>query len=316
MRSEPVVCAVPQDPPRTGAYLTLAALALVWGSSYILIKESLVALSAYQVGCLRMTLAAAAFAPAAWRHCRGLSAKRLGTLAVVGLCGTGLPSLLFPLAQRTLSSSLAAALSSLTPLMTAAISVAAFGLVVTRWRLLGVAVGLAGALTLVAGRYGWPTGGRGEAWPTGAILLAIGGTVCYALSSNLVKRYLPASPPLQVTAGAMAPLGPLGVGGLVIGGGLPLTAAAAGIPDAGALVYAYAAVAFLALVGTAAASYLFFRLVQLTDPVFASSVSYLVPIVALGWGLLAGEVVNVAIVGGLALVLAGVWLSGRRDSRT
>ena len=302
---------MPHDTPRAGAYLTLAALALVWGSSYILITRSLTALTAYQVGCLRIALAALAFAPVARRHCRGLSAKRWATLTVVGLCGTGLPSFLFPLAQRTLSSSLAAALSSLTPVMTAAVSVAVFGLVVTRWRMLGVAVGLVGALALVVGRYGWPAGDGGEGWPAGAILLAVGGTVCYALSSNLVKRFLAESDPLQVTAGAMVPLGLLGAAGLLFGGGLPTDAAAAGVSSATELWLAYAAVAFLALVGTAAASFLFFRLVQLTDPVFASSVSYLVPIVALGWGLLAGEVVNAGIVAGLALVLAGVYLSGR-----
>ena len=311
MRFGPVVCAVPQDAPRAGAYLTLAALALVWGSSYILITRSLTALTAYQVGCLRITLAALAFAPVAWRRCGSLTAQRWGTLALVGVCGTGLPSFLFPLAQRTLNSSLAAALSSLTPLMTALISLAIFGLVVTRWRIVGVAVGLAGALTLVVGRYGWPAGDGSGAWPVGAILLAVGGTVCYALSSNLVKRCLPDADPLEVTAGAMAPLGLIGALGLLFGGGLPLSAEAAGVGGGAQLALAYGAVGFLALVGTAAASYLFFRLVQLTDPVFASSVSYLVPIVALGWGLLADEVVNATIVAGLALVLLGVWLSSR-----
>ena len=295
---------------RTQAWLTLAALALVWGSSYILITRSLVALGAWQVGCLRVVLAAAAFLPVAWRHCRRLPAKRWGTLATVGLFGTGLPAFLFPLAQRTLDSSLAAALSSLTPLMTALVAVVFFGMALKSSRVLGVVVGLAGALVIVAGRYGWP-GGAGEGWPATSIALAIGGTLCYATSSNLVKRYLDGVEVLQVSAGAMLPLGAAGLAGLLLGGGLPISASAAGVADGGALVFAYAAVAFLALVGTALASWLFFRLVQLTDPVFASSVSYLVPVVALGWGLLAGELVNLLIVAGLALVLVGVYLSKR-----
>ena len=295
---------------RTQAWLTLAALALTWGSSYILITRSLVALEAWQVGCLRGVLAAAAFLPIAWRHCRGLSAKRWGTLSAVGIFGTGLPAFLFPLAQRTLDSSLAAALSSLTPLMTAVVAVAGFGMALRRGRALGIAVGLAGALVIVAGRYGLPTA-TGAGWPVASIALAVSGTLCYATSSNLVKRFLDGVDVLQVSAGAMLPLGLAGVAGLLFGGGLPLSAAAAGVNSAGELVFAYGAVTFLALVGTALASWLFFRLVQLTDPVFASSVSYLVPIVALGWGLVAGEPINATILVGLSLVLAGVYMSKR-----
>lgn len=295
---------------RIQAWGTLAALALTWGSSYILITRSLVAFEAWQVGCLRLVLAAAAFLPIAWRHCRGLTAKQWGLLTVVGLAGTGLPSFLFPLAQRTLQSSLAAAISSLTPLMTALVAVLLFGMALSRARLLAVVVGLAGAIVIVAGRYGLPAVGD-SSWPVLAIAFAVGGTVCYALSSNLVKRYLGGVDALQVSAGAMLPLGVLGTVGLLIGGGLPTSAAAADITDVGELAFAYAAVTFLALVGTALASWLFFRLVQLTDPVFASSVSYLVPIVALGWGLAADEEVNFMIVGGLGLVLAGVYWSKR-----
>ena len=295
---------------RTQAWLTLGALALVWGSSYFLIDRSLDALEAWQVGCLRIAITGLAFVPLALRYCRGLSAKQWMLLTAVGLFGTGLPSFLFPLAQRTLDSSLAAALSSLTPLMTALVAIVFFGMALRRERILGVVIGLAGALVLVAGRYGLP-GGDGESWPLTSIALAIGGTLCYATSSNLVKRYLSGVDALQVSAGAMLPLGVAGAAGLFMGGGLPIRAAQAGVATQQELYVAYAAVLFLALIGTAVASWLFFRLVQLTDPVFASSVSYLVPIVALGWGLAADEEVNLVIASGLALVLGGVYLSKR-----
>ncbi len=290
------------------------ALALVWGSSYILIKKSLVGFEAWQVGCLRITLAAFAFLPLAIRYCRGLSAKRWATLATVGLFGTGLPSFLFPLAQRELSSSLAAGLSSLTPLMTLLVATLVFGNRLGWWRVVGVFVGLAGALVLVAGRFGVP--GVGEAWPILAILLATGATLCYAISSNLVKRYLSDVNALQVSAGAMVPLGVVGILGLVVGGGLPLPGKTLvgpeGLPlTATDLYFAYGSVSFLALVGTALASWLFFRLIQLTDPVFASTVSYLVPIVAFGWGIADGEAITFVIAAGLALVLLGVSLSKR-----
>ncbi len=298
-------------PARVQAWGTLAALALVWGSSYILIKKSLVGLEAWQVGCLRIALAAVAFVPLALRYCRGLSAKRWATLATVGLFGTGLPSFLFPLAQRELSSSLAAGLSSLTPIMTLVIATLVFGSRLGVWRVTGVLVGLVGALVLVSGRFGLPGGDLGADWPVIAVSLATAATLCYAISSNLVKRYLSDANALQVSAGAMVPLGVLGAAGLAFGGGLPLGAPEDASFTQEQLYVAYASVAFLALLGTALASWLFFRLIQLTDPVFASTVSYLVPIVAFGWGLADGEVVTVTIAAGLALILFGVSLSKR-----
>ncbi len=299
---------------RTQAWATLAALALVWGSSYILIKKSLVGFEAWQVGCLRITLAGVAFVPLAWRYCRGLSAKRWMTLATVGLFGTGLPSFLFPLAQRELSSSLAAGLSSLTPLMTLLVATLAFGMRLGVGRIVGVVVGLVGALVLVAGRFGVPGGAGavdGEAWPLPAIAFATAATLCYAISSNIVKRFLSNVNALQVSAGAMVPLGLVGAMGLALGGGLPTGVAPAADLSLADLYVAYAAVAFLALLGTGLASWLFFRLIQLTDPVFASTVSYLVPIVAFAWGLADGEAVTLIVAAGLGLILLGVSLSKR-----
>ena len=301
---------MPPITARAQAWGTLALLALVWGSSYLLIKKSLLGLDAWQVGGLRITLASLAFVPAAWRLCRGLDARTWGKLFAVGLFGTGLPSLLFPLAQRTLTSSLAAMLSSLTPLMTTVVAAGAFGLVVSGRRALGIAIGLLGAFLLISARFGLP-GGSAEPWPLASIGLAVAATGCYALSSNIVKGYLPDMPPLQVTAGAMAPLGLVAAVGLVAGGGLPLGVEASPATSVGELLGAYAAVTFLALIGTALASWLFFRLIQLTDPVFASTVSYLVPGVALGWGLADGEPVTLGVLGALAVILSGVYLTRR-----
>jgi len=110
----------------------------------------------------------------------------------------------------------------------------------------------------------------------------------------------------MMTAGAMAPVGILAGIALIASGGVSVDFV--NEPD---LLSAYISVSFLGLIGTALASWLFFRLVQLTDPVFASTVSYLVPIIALGWGLMDGEVITVLIAVGLALILLGVSLARR-----
>lgn len=281
------------------------ALALVWGSSYILIKKSLLAFDPLEVGYLRLSFVGLAFIPLAIKKCRGLSAKQWLTLFAIGLFGTGLPSFLFPFAQQELSSSLAAALSSLTPLMTLLVSVILFRLPLQKWQLIGILVGLCGALLLVVSRYGW-FGAEGVSWPVFSILLAISATLCYALSSNIVKRSFAHTDPLMITAGAMAPVGLIAALALFASGGVSIDFA--GEPS---LLTAYVSVVFLGLIGTALASWLFFRLVQMTDPVFASTVSYLVPIIALGWGLLDGEVITVLIVIGLGLILLGVSLTKR-----
>jgi drug/metabolite transporter (DMT)-like permease len=271
----------------------------------MLIKKSLLGFTPTEVGLLRLSMVGFAFLPIAMVKCRGLSPSTWLAMAAVGIFGTGLPSFLFPLAQQELSSSLAAALSSLTPLMTLLVSVYLFRLPLRLWQSLGILLGFFGAMLLVVSRYGW-FGQGGDSWPYLSILLAVLATLCYALSSNIVKRFFGATNPLQVTAGAMAPVGILSFVVLMLRGGLPVDFSAN--PD---LIVAYSSVIFLGLIGTALASWLFFRLVQLTDPVFASTVSYLVPIIALGWGLLDGEVITVLIVVGLCLILAGVNLAKR-----
>lgn len=290
---------------RFQAWATLAALALVWGSSYILIKKSLVDFAPLQVGFLRISIAGLAFFPFAVKLCRNLPAKTWTTLFAIGLLGTGIPSFLFPIAQQQVPSSLAAALSSLTPLLTVVVGVIMFRTRLNFWQLLGILVGLLGAVLLVGARYGFTSFTSGG-WPILYISAAVLATLCYALSSNIVKANFPETSPILVTAGAMAPLSFFGILGLFFVSGLPT-----GFSESETLLVSYGSVVFLGLVGTALASWLFFRLIRLTEPVFASTVSYLVPIVAFGWGILDGEFVTVATVSTLLLILFGVYLSRR-----
>ena len=296
---------MPSASPRAQAWALLLLLALVWGSSYILITRSLVDLSPAQVGHLRLAVAGLSFLPAAVTRLRLLRTRDWPWLFVIGLCGTGLPSFLFPFAQMAISSSLAAAISALVPLMTLLVAVAAFGLRLSARQGAGILVGLVGALLVVGGRYGWGSLMAGG-WPLLYIGAAFLATCCYALSSNVVKAKFPATDALAVSAGAFLPLGVYGLVGTLAAGDLPLR-----FGDSPTLLGSYAAVLFLGLIGTALASYLFFRLVQLTEPVFASTVSYLVPVVAFAWGVYAGEVVTATMAAALVLILGGVYLTRR-----
>lgn len=283
------------------AWGTLAALALVWGSSYILIKKGLLAFEPRQIGYLRLAVAGLAFVPPLLVRWREVPVHKWGWLLLVGITGTGLPSFLFPFAQQAISSSLAAALSSLTPLLTLLVGVLVFRSALRSRQAQGIAIGLVGALLLVGARYGWASLGEGG-WPLLYIGAAVAATACYATSSNVVKAQFSETDPLLVTIGAMVPLGVFGLCGVLFVTGLPTEAG-----TTQELYVAYGAVVFLGLIGTALASWLFFRLVQLTEPVFASTVSYLVPVVALAWGLLDDETVTTAMSAALLVILFGVY---------
>ncbi len=287
----------PAVQPRDWA--VLFTLSLVWGTSYILIKKCLVVFTPVEVAVLRLSISALAFLPLFLRQVRRIERRQLGLLFAVGLTGTGLPSFLFPLAQTQVNSSVAGMLNSLTPLFTLLLGIAFFGLRAGSSRFAGIGLGLVGALLLAYFQPG--DGDYTNVWYAGFIILA---TVCYATSTNLVGRHLRQMPTLTITTVSFFLVGaPMWV--YVLGfSAIPERLVA--VPGAWtALGY----VAVLALFATVLASIIYYRLIQWTNPVFSSTVSYLVPVVALFWGVVDAEVINYWQLLALVLILFGVYLS-------
>jgi len=285
--------------PASRDYLILLLLGVVWGTSYILIKKALVVFTPYQVAALRLGISALAFAPLIGHHLRKVQRRQLPLLVAVGLCGTGLPSFLYPAAQVHVSSSVAGILSSLTPLFTFILAWLAFGLRVDRFQALGILIGLAGAILLtLAGSEG------GGALHLGYAALIMLATICYATSSNLVKAYFQGTPALTITVVAFFLVGLPALIWCLTGAGVLETLSSHPRAWAG-LGY----VAILALFSTVLASILFFWLVQRTSAVFGSTVSYLVPLVAVGWGLADNEHIGWQQLLAFLLILGGVFLS-------
>jgi drug/metabolite transporter (DMT)-like permease len=280
-------------------WAVLFALSLVWGTSYILIKKCLVVFTPVEVAVLRLSISALAFLPLFLRHIRRIERRQLGLLFAVGLTGTGLPSFLFPLAQTQVNSSVAGMLNSLTPLFTLLLGVAFFGLRVGSSRFAGIGLGLAGALLLAYFQPG--NGDYTNVWYAGFIILA---TACYATSTNLVGSYLRQMPTLTITSVSFFLVGaPMWI---YVFGFSAIPERLVAVPGAWtALGY----VTILALVATVLASIIFYRLIQWTNPVFSSTVSYLVPVVALLWGIVDAEVINHWQLLALVLILFGVYLS-------
>jgi drug/metabolite transporter (DMT)-like permease len=287
-------------------YFTLVFLALIWGSSYILIKKGLEVFSPLQVATLRLGISALALAPLAYTHLRKVKWKQVPLLIVIGLTGTGLPSFLFPFAQTELSSSLTGMLSGLVPLCTFLLAWLFFANRDAGTRqLLGVLLGLGGAVLLAWAAPG-EAGQTTQFAYTGFILLAC---FCYALSSNLVGTYFKEIPSLTITVSSFFLVGlPALIWAGTAGAVGETVAKAAGDTGWWALGY----VTTLALISTVLASIIFFRMVQRTGAVFSSTVSYIVPVVALFWGLVDGEGFAGLQIPAIVLILIGVFLSRRK----
>ena len=280
------------------SWLVLFFLSLVWGTSYILIKKGLIAFTPYQLAGLRLSVSALAFLPFLIVKFKEVNWSQWQALLLVGLTGTAIPSFLFPLAQTEISSSIAGMLNSLTPLSTLILGVVIFKAPFAWSKLLGILIGLGGAALLIV--LGEEAGVTGNVWYSLFIILA---TICYAASSNIVGFYLRRMSSLMISAASFVMVG------------LP------------ALVYLFSTdfvevvttheqgwealgyVTILALASTVLASILFFKLVQDTSPVFSSTVSYIVPIVALLWGAVDGEPITLVHFLGMGLILLGVNLS-------
>lgn len=283
------------------SWFLLVFLSLMWGSSYILIKKALDIFSPLQVGTLRLSISGLAFLPYFLLKWRRVDWSKFRWLLVVGITGTGLPSLLFPLAQTHISSSVSGILNSMTPLFTMFIGILIFKAPMVWAKAVGVLLGLAGAVLLILG------GSEGEFGGNMSYgLFIVLATLCYATSTNAVAFKL------------------RGIGSLLISGvsftlvGIPSIALAVylGVPEVIAdhpeartgLGY----VTILALGSTVLASVLFFHLIQVMGPIPSSMVSYVVPIVALFWGFADGEFITWIHFLGMALIFTGVYLTRRR----
>ncbi len=240
--------------------------------------------------------------PWLWKFKHQLHRNAIRYIILVGLAGTAVPAVLFPIAQQYVDSSSAGMLNALTPLFTFILGVLFYKLQYSILRLSGVLTGMVGAIILILAKHRWTI----DAVDPHAIYILLA-TMCYALSVNTVNTHLQ-----KVNSGLITSFSLFVI---AIPASLILfrtdLAAVLTHPDA---MISLAAVAILAVFGTALASILFFYLVQKTDAVFGSSVAFLIPIVALLLGLWDGELFNIGVLIGLILILTGVYLSKNKQN--
>jgi len=285
----------------TTDWLILLFLSIVWGSSFILIKKGLIAFEPVEMALLRIEITFLALIPIYFLLAKKkMPRSKLGWAAATGLFGSGIPAFMFAFAETKVSSSVAGILNSLTPIFTWTLGIAFFAVAFTRTQFVGVSLGFLGALLIIALEPNFTLS------VDPLTLLVVLATVSYAISGNIVKTHLQNVDPITLSCTAFLFIG---IPGLVYTGFTDIAWKISNDPEA---ILSLGAIAVLALIGTVLANILFFRLIQRTNAVFASSVAYLIPVNAMVWGFIDGESLLWTHFAGMGFILAGIWVLRRK----
>lgn len=289
--------------PGAMSWVMLIFCALVWGASYFLIKKSMRTFEWYEVGALRIGITAIVFLPVFLAGHHKIKRGDWKWLALVGMCGNGIPAFLFSFAQTHIQSSFAGILNAMTPLWVLVIGALLFGRQVGRYQVAGVIIGLAGAVFLIAF-------GKNVLESQNNIygLFVVAATVLYGFSSNTIAL-LSRLPSYFMLAGSFMILGPFAWAFLAYDQvWLKVMHSDYGWQS-------LAAVCWLSVMGTVVASIVYVKVIHMAGPLMASLSTYLMPVVAIFWGLLDKETLGWHHAFGLATILAGLWLTQRRKPK-
>ena len=275
----------------------LISLGILWGGSFFAIKKAVAVYDPLQMASWRMVLAWLIYLPLAIIFWSKIDWKHWKVLLGVALFGSAIPNFMFAIAQQHVSSGLAGVLNSLTPLFTLLLGVMLFKMPISQRKIVGVVLGLTGAVILVIYNGSGDFGGK-----AGFTALCVVATICYAMNANLVNTYLRDMHPVAIASSAFMLTGPFFLASLWLSGGFHGLESDGGRQALWYLLY-------LAAIGTVLGSILYFWLMQRTTALFATSVTYLLPVVALTIGVLDGEAFGWHDVLGTAVILWGVYLA-------
>ena len=283
-------------------WLYLVVLSLIWGTSYILIKKALEGFAPVQLGAVRIVMTTLFLFVIGFRSMRQIGRKHWKWVAISAMAGSLIPIFLYAFAQTEIDSSMASILNSLVPLFTIIVGFLAFQISFSKRQLAGVLVGLAGAIILIL--FGAEVNPGQNYWYAGLVVLA---TICYAFNANIIKSKLQEVPPLAIAVGNFACMLPVGVIILFLSGALN-TEVREGAHFYSSLGY----LVVLCIMGTCVAKVMFNKLIQISSPVFSVSVTYLIPVVGVLWGLADNEIFTIWQFLASLIILLGVYLVNRR----
>ena len=280
-------------------WILFVVLCLVWGSSFVLMKTGLEALSPFQVASIRIICAGVFMLPFAKKAFSAVPKEIIKPIIVSGFLGTFFPAYLFCIAQTKIDSSLAGILNALTPLTTIAIGTAFFKMKLGWVKWAGMIIGFSGMLVLLL------NGNKQISFNyVGYASFVLVATICYGLNVNVVSKYLQNAAPMHIATIAFTSLIPPTLIILFLTGYFTDPHLINGDWTNGTI-----AAGVLGILGTGVASVTFYILMKKAGPVFASMVTYGIPFVAIGWGLLTGETITAMQLAGMAIILLGVRLA-------
>ncbi len=282
----------------------LIIISIIWGSSFILMKKALISLTPIQVGALRVIFTSLTLLVFCFKPIFFISKKQWYYISITALVGTFFPAFLFAYAVKEIDSSIVSILNSLTPLNTLIIGVLYYGFVFLKKQIIGIIIGLIGsALLIFIGSEINPNQNY-----TYALLIFIA-SIGYAFNVNIIKKHLNNINALTLTTGNLVLL--------IIPASIILWFTDFFQLDQiqnSSTSIGY--VIILSVIGTALTKTMFNRLVQISSPIFSSSVTYLIPLVAIFWGVLDGEKLHVSQLFTGGLILFGIYLinNSKKDS--
>ncbi|MEZ4905607.1 MAG: DMT family transporter [Spirosomataceae bacterium] len=264
-------------------------------------KKALYTFSALDVAAGRLFLASLFFMPTMYLSRHKIPRDRYPYLIISATTGYIIPAYLFALAGTKLNSSLSGMLNSLSPLCTLIIGIFFFTQPRRPLQFVGILLGLIGSSFLIFSK---DTGVINITDPYAFLIL--GATVLYGININTIQKHLSHLPALAMTAWTYAFISPVTFIVLISTGFFPKLLVA---ENTHASLYLLG----LGMLSSGLASVMFNKTVQLASGLFASSVTYLIPIVAIGWGIFDGERISVQQYIGMGIILTGIYLVNRRD---
>tara|TARA_B100000579_G_C22788350_1_gene833113 strand:+ start:450 stop:1331 length:882 start_codon:yes stop_codon:yes gene_type:complete len=284
-------------------WFLLILLSIIWGSSPILIKKSLSTLTPFEIGALRISSAAIFLSPFFFKVLNQINKSNFFLLLLSGVIGNLIPYFLYPLAQTEIDSSTSGVLTSLTPFFALLIGGVFYKQKIYKNNITGLIIGFIGTFCLIffstennsinANLYG---------------LLVVLATLFYGINLNLLKYHLVKLDPLTITSTSLFFISPITIWLLI-----SETTFLSNLDKLSDNINEIFYVLILGIIGTAIATIIFYRLVQIRDTVFASSVTYLMPIVAIFLGLIDGEIINLTQFFGILLILIGVYWANKKS---
>ena len=278
---------------------TLAAefvlLAALWGASFLFMRLGAADFGPWATAGLRVALASLVLLPILWASGHmGALRERAGPILFVGLLNSGIPFALFAYAVLSITTGLASILNATVPLFGAVVAWLWLKEKPTGSRALGLVIGFVGVALLSWGKASFKPGGTG--W---AVVACLGATLCYGLAASFTKRYLMGVPPMATATGSQ------------IGAALGLAIPTLWFwPDHTPGLNAWLGVVALAVLCTAIAYILYFRLIEKAGPSKALTVTFMIPLFALFYGaVFLGETITAWMVGCGLVILCGIALA-------